>query len=90
MNGTIESMNDTIELMYSEKLSLYIGNLLVRFIDKLYEQRGIEFPVGLGNDPSRSASRYTQAATRIGLKNWKKEFNLPTKYYKSLERFSEV
>jgi len=62
MQNTIHSMQDTIHSMQMEKLNLYIGNMLVDFIDKLYESRGHSLPTGAGNDPSHSTTRHAQAA----------------------------
>jgi hypothetical protein len=76
--------------MKREKLTLYIGNLLVDFIDALYQRRDLKLPDGAGNDSTRSLTKYTQAAEKIGKKNWEKDFGLPLSYYKTLQRYAQV
>jgi hypothetical protein len=47
LEAKVARMDDTITFMLKDKLSLYIGNLLVDFIDMLYQRRGSIFRLGL-------------------------------------------
>ena len=87
--ATINSLQATIYSMQMGKLKLYIGNMLVDFIEKIYRKRGQSLPPGAGNDPSHSTTRHAQAAQQIGQKNLK-DLDIPVKYYDALQRFSEV
>jgi hypothetical protein len=83
------SMQDTIYSMQVEKLNLYIGNMLVDFIKKICQSRGLGLPSGAGNDPSHSTTRYAQAAQRIGRKDLS-HLGIPPKYYEALQNFPKV
>jgi hypothetical protein len=89
MQDTIHSMQDTIHSMEMEKLNLYIGNMLVDFIEEICLRRGQSLPPGAGNDSSHSTTRHAQAAQRIEQKNLK-ALGIPSKYYDALQKFSEV
>jgi hypothetical protein len=89
MQDTILSMQDAILSMQVEKLNLYIGNMLVDFIEKIHQKQGRGLPTGAGNDPSHSTTRHAQAAQNIQKKALK-ELNVDEKYYKALQRFSKV
>jgi len=69
--------------------SIWIANLLTDFIDKLYKVRGNRLPSGAGNDSNRSATKYTNAAERIGSKNWEQDFGIPIKYFNVLKKYSQ-
>jgi septation ring formation regulator EzrA len=89
MDDTLSSMQDTLHSMQMEKLNLYIGNMLVDFIEKIYQKRGQSLPPGVGNDPSHSTTQHAQAAQHIERKNLK-DLNIPLKYYDALQKFPEV
>ena len=89
LQDTNHFMQNTIHSMQMEKLNLYIGNMLVDFIDKLYESRDHSLPTGAGNDPSHSTTRHAQAAQQIEQKHLK-DLDIPLKYYVALQKFSEV
>jgi hypothetical protein len=56
MQDTLSSMQDTLHSMKMETLNLYIGNMLVDFIEKIYQKRGQSLPPGAGNDPPHSTT----------------------------------
>jgi hypothetical protein len=68
---TISSLDDTIHSMQMEKLKLYIGNMVVDFVEKIVHMQGQNIPTGAENDPSHSTTRHTQAAQRIEQKHLK-------------------
>ena len=89
LEENVSSMQDTIHSMQMEKLNLYIGNILVDFIEEICRRRDQNLPPGAGNDSSHSTTRHAQAAQRIEQKNLK-DLGIPSKYYEALQKFSEV
>jgi hypothetical protein len=83
------SMQDTIHFMQMERLDLYIGNMLVDFVEKIYRDRRSSLPPGTGNDPSHSTTRHAQAAQQIRKKDLV-EMGIAPKYYDALQMFSKV
>ena len=79
-------MMNEIAALQEERLSLYIRNLLVDFINKLYQSQGRRLPTGAGNDPSHSTTRYAQAVQQIGKQNLR-ELDLDIKI---LQRSPEI
>ncbi len=60
MQDMINSMKGEINALRADRLSLYIGNLLVDFISKLYQKQSRHLP-GTGNDRLYSTTLYVQA-----------------------------
>jgi len=82
------TITNEISALQSERLSLYISNLLVDFIGELYRRQGCHLPSGAGNDSSHSTTRYTQAAQQINKQNLR-DVGLDSKYHRVLQRFSK-
>ena len=91
MNACLLSpaLKDTIHFMQMERLDLYIGNMLVDFVEKICRDRRSSLPPGTGNDPSHSTTRHAQAAQRIKKKDLM-DLGIPPKYYDALQMFSKV
>jgi hypothetical protein len=89
MQDTISSLQDAINSMQKERLNLYVGNMLVDFIEMICQRQGRNLPRGAGNDPLHSTTRHAQAAQRIEPKNLK-DLGIPLKYHTALQKFPTV